>query len=331
MTEKNLQLIQEQLGYDFSEPNFLRQAFTRKSYSEENGTYDNEVLEFYGDKALEFIIMKKLSEYYGKISKLGYCSQKAEGQLTDIKQKLICKKSLAHWIQELGFEKYLLLGNGDREQNIQNQDSVKEDLFEAIIGAVAIDSGWCVNKIENVVDKMIDVEYYLKNGFSDEINYVNFVQTWCQKKEGRLPCYHFMETDDGYKCCLEVTERTEYEGYGKSKAEARMNAAKNAYEFLSQEEKIYTISIDDVGEPELDRAINQLQELYQKGLVGEPKYNFEEYHEANGNPYWYCECRISHEFLEGEEYVAWEHCASKKQGKKLVAYNVLWQLMNRRI
>ena len=58
MNNETLEFIQEQLEYEFDEPKLLRQAFTRKSYSEEHtGAYHNEVLEFSGDKALEFITM----------------------------------------------------------------------------------------------------------------------------------------------------------------------------------------------------------------------------------------------------------------------------------
>ena len=68
MNNETLDFIQEQLDYQFKEPKLLRQAFTRKSYSEEhNGAYHNEVLEFYGDKALEFVVMKKLCNYFGYI------------------------------------------------------------------------------------------------------------------------------------------------------------------------------------------------------------------------------------------------------------------------
>ena len=60
MTNEDLRFIQDRLDYDFNEPKLLRQAFTRKSYSDErNGAHHNEVLEFYGDKALEFVVMKK--------------------------------------------------------------------------------------------------------------------------------------------------------------------------------------------------------------------------------------------------------------------------------
>lgn len=83
MNNEILAEIQYQLEYEFDEPKLLRQAFTRKSYSEEHdGSYHNEVLEFYGDKALEFIVMKKLSEHYGELTQNGkYSSKKNEGKL----------------------------------------------------------------------------------------------------------------------------------------------------------------------------------------------------------------------------------------------------------
>ena len=200
MNNETLEFIQEQLEYEFDEPKLLRQAFTRKSYSEEhNGAYHNEVLEFYGDKALEFIVMKKLSEYFGETTQNGkYASQKTEGQLTEIKKKLVCKKMLAHRIDVLDFADCLLMGKGDEAQNAQDQESVKEDLFEAIIGAVAIDCGWDAETLEEVVDRMIDIEYYLENGFQDDENYVDLIQTWCQKKYGYLPEYNIYELNDGY-------------------------------------------------------------------------------------------------------------------------------------
>ena len=324
MNNKNLQFIQEQLEYDFIELNLLRQAFTRKSYSEEhNGTYHNEVLEFYGDKALEIIVMKKLSEYFGEKTQNGkYRSSKTEGELTEIKKKLVCKKMLSSRIDFFGFEKFLLMGKGDISQNAQNQESVKEDLFESIIGAVAIDSRWDFEEIENVVDKLLDVEYFLENGFQNEGNYVDLIQTWHQKKFGELPVYDYVEDEDGYECSLMLYEdEAPFEGYRYSKRDARMDAAKKAYEYLEEENEL-VLPIDEVGEPNIDRAINQLQELYQKGYIGEPWYDFKESYDENGNPVWRCECHV-----EGRETYWWREHSSKKQGKKLVAYSMLCEIL----
>lgn len=325
MTDKELQFIEERLDYDFNEPRLLRQAFTRKSYSDEgNGPHHNEVLEFYGDKALEFVVMKKLSISYGDRTQNGkYASIKTEGQLTDIKKNLVCRKMLAHRIDVLGFADYLLMGKGDIGQNAQHLDSVKEDLFEAIIGAVAIDCYWDTETLEDVVDTMLDVEYYLNNGFDDGKNYVDLIQTWCQKKYGELPYYEFYRTDDEvFDCTLNLSDELSFEGHGYSKREARMDAAQYAYEYLEEEDELI-LPIDEVGEPDFDKAINQLQELYQKGYIEEPWYNFEETYDKNGNPIWRCECHI-----EDRDTYYWVNSSSKKQGKKRVAYDMLCAVLD---
>ena len=61
MEKNNLINIQNHIDYHFNNPDLLEQAFTRKSYSAENGGCDNEVLEFIGDKVLDFIVVKYLS------------------------------------------------------------------------------------------------------------------------------------------------------------------------------------------------------------------------------------------------------------------------------
>ena len=101
MNNECIEQVQKQIDYQFDEPKLLRQAFTRRSYAQEHpGTQDNEVLELYGDKALEFIVMKKLSYYYGSDTNNGkYCSEKNEGQLTEIKKALV----------EAGFDKDMIV------------------------------------------------------------------------------------------------------------------------------------------------------------------------------------------------------------------------------
>ena len=324
MDNETLYEIATQLEHDFDDIRILRQAFTRKSYSDEhNGEYHNEVLEFYGDKALEFVVMKKLSDYYGGFTQNGkYASEKTEGQLTEIKKKLVCKKMLAHRIDTFGFAEYILMGKGDVGQNAQNQDSVKEDLFEAIVGAVAIDCGWDAEVLEDVIDRMLDVEHYLEKGFSDDENYVDLIQTWCQKRYSWIPDYDFEEKEDGYECSLTLSDDYDsFIGRGYSKREARMNAAQNAYEYLEENDELL-LPTDEVGEPDLDRAINQLQELYQKGYIEEPYYEFREDHDDNGNPIWRCECHI-----KGADEYYWINSSSKKNGKKQVAYDMLCDVL----
>ncbi|MBQ8310645.1 MAG: hypothetical protein IJX80_06510 [Clostridia bacterium] len=326
--------IQHKIGYDFKNKRLLAQAFTRKSYAEEkHGTLHNEVLEFYGDKALEFIVMKKMSEYYGKIEdNETYSSLLNEGELTEVKKKLVCREMLAHKIRNLGFQAHLIIGTSDYIQRIWKQESVQEDLFEAILGAVAIDSSWNVDVLTKVVDHMLTPEFHFKDDSDKNIDYVQLIQQWCQKKYGILPrcaicnCvrtfsllqeYNWGEKNANYQCDLTIGPFS-FQALGKTQSEAKIEACKKAYLYLEKNRLLFTLR-DEIGEPDIDRAINQLQELYQKGYISEPRYEFSEKHDTNGNPVWECHCYL--DCLEqGFELIN----ASKKQAKKEAAYRLVW-------
>ena len=69
MNENDYLEIEGQIGYTFQNKGLLEQAFVRRSYSQEHNVENNEVLEFYGDKVLEFIVGKLFSEWYGSVRK----------------------------------------------------------------------------------------------------------------------------------------------------------------------------------------------------------------------------------------------------------------------
>ena len=149
---------------------------------------------------------------------------------------------------------------------------------------------------------------------------MDLIQTWCQKKYGYLPEYNIYELNDGYECIISLSnEFNGFSGQGYSKREARMNAAREAFDYLDEENE-WILPIDEVGEPDIDRAINQLQELYQKGYIDQPSYDFSEAYDENGNPVWYCECSVGRKTWHG-------YHSSKKQGKKSVAYSMLCDIL----
>ena len=338
INNEHMKSILERIGYVFKNPDLLKQAFTRKSYTEEHkNALHNEVLEFYGDKVLDFIIIKKMSKRYGHIG-MGnrFASDKDEGELTEIKKKLVCREMLASKICQLGFQSALDMSASDYMQRAWRQSSVQEDLFEAILGAVATDSDWNVDALTKVVDRMLNPGFYFENGFGDEIDYMQLIQQWCQKKHGILPkcsiyncvctyslleAYHNQwgkEKPAKYECHLTIGTPDDFKALGETKNEARLEACKKAYQYLETKHLLVTFR-DEIGEPDIDRAINQLQELYQKGYISEPRYEFSESHDANGNPIWECHC-----YLEslGHGYIVTH--ASKKQAKKIAAYQMVW-------
>lgn len=343
--------IQRKIGYDFKNPDLMFQAFVRKSYSEENGGENNEVLEFIGDKVLDLIVVKLLVEKYGKIqpAPVGsyddlelYVSELDEGELTEKKRKLVEKKNLAERMLDLGFSKYLIMSKGDLENDLQYSKSVMEDLFEAIIGAIALDSNWNLKEIQNVVECMLDLE----NFSDDDENYMNKLQEWSLKKYGVLPdvqlgkldryespnqfChmsneiiapwrnYETIRIADIKKCVI-ILEEINYKfiGYGYSNSEARSAASKVAYEFLEKNDLELSIR-DEIDEPNADDAISQLEILARRGYFSIPTYKFKQTYDKDGNPIWNCVCNIN----EIEKSFS-KKSSSKKDAKKNSAYKML--------
>lgn len=323
MNNHDLNKIEALIGYEFDEPMLLQQAFIRRSYSQEHGGKNNEVLELIGDSALSNAVIKKLAEYYGAFTNNGeFATRYQEGKLSKFKEKLVESSMLAHRIDQLGLADYLIMGKGDINKNVQDEESVKEDLFEAIIGAVALDCDWNIETIQDVVETMLDIEYYLDNGFNDENNYVDLIQQWTQKAYHQVPIYEFEEYDEGFECFLRLPNiDEEFSGEGYSKSLARLNAAATAYEYLEESDLLTTMR-DEIGEPCEEKAVSQLQELAQKGYINFPYYSFEEDHDDNGNPLWTCVCEI-----EGYNDSYENTCSSKKEAKRASAYEMLLDVL----
>ena len=326
MNNNDIKIIEGIIGYVFNNKDLLVQAFIRKSYSQEQGGENNEVLEFIGDKALDYSIVRLLIDKYSYITEGDYeelHSDFSEGKLTNIKKKLVEKKMLAHRIELLNLERYLIMGKGDIKENIQEDDSVKEDLFEAIIGAVAIDSNWDNKKIDDAVDSLLQPFNYINNIDEDD-NFIDLIQWWTQKEYGELPCYEFRERYDEFECILSLkTFGYDIVGRGKSKQVARMKAAQYAYERLNEEGLWWTMQ-DEIGEYSLENSINKLQELYQKEYINNPQYDFYEVgYDYNGNITWRCECKV-----DGYDRYANYEASSKKEAKKNAALIMLNHILN---
>lgn len=346
MTDEQYDEVESQIGYDFKNRLLLQQAFTRKSYTQE--THDgenNEVLEFIGDKVLDLVIVKVLTEYYGEINDdMEFECEHGEGKLTEFKKHLVESKMLAERIDEMGFADYLIMGKGDEKNNVQNSTHVKEDLFEAILGAVALDSNWDFDAMQDVVEIMLHIDCYLENGFDTDQDYVSIIQRWQMKRCGELPFYTFynsrydyhcnmrsllvgtrrrMESGEGDIVCeLRIDDGAPFVGFGYSKSLARMTAAELAYDYLDEQGLLRTME-DEIDEPTLEKSVSQIQELAQKGYFSFPDYVFNEAHDDNGNPVWTCECHID----EYEDYY-YDEASSKKEAKRLAAYEMLLSILN---
>ena len=366
MEQNDLIFIQSQIGYTFNNLDLLQQAFTRRSYSEENGGENNEVLEFIGDKVLDLFVVKLLisqnSNAVGLYKKhdpklkntWAYMTEQknfpdenvlvsdySEAELTETKKLLVQKKTLANRIDELGIGYCLLMGSGDVQQNIGQENSVKEDLFEAILGAIAIDCNWDMEKLQNAVEIMLSPKSVLAAG--DAEDYPTMMQEWSYIKMGGIPLYHFDERGyqstwytpfDGisqslgsgdplvnntkWHCLMKLADDLPiFRGFGQTQAEARNNVCKLAYDHLRKQGLWLSIR-DEIEDPNKEDAINQLEILARRDYFSIPTYEFEQTYDKDGNPIWKSVCHIAE---ESKSFSA--KSSSKKDAKKSAAFKML--------
>lgn len=331
----NLTAIQKTIGYQFKNADLLQQAFVRRSYSEENGGQNNEVLEFIGDKALDLVVIRLMMERFGKITedkewnefKLRnpkyFQTRYSEGVFTDIKQQLVQKKALARSMTMLGFHNELIMGEGDIKNNVQDQDSVKEDLFEAIVGAVTLDCNWDMDKVTSVVERMIDFESFFQNETDECENYVGKVQQWFQSKGYGIPVY---EKTGGWNINGQVVACTlclpqtgiSFSESASNFPKARMAVAKKVFDYLLEHRKIENPYIEAVGRPEEEDILRQMNELQQKKLIPVPIYEFDKDYDEDGNPEW-----LSQIYIDGVDSTFLGCDSSKKSAQRECAKQML--------
>ena len=94
---KNFSELEEKLGIKFNKQDLLIQAFTHRSYLNENPKFNldhNERLEFLGDAVLEIAVTEHLYKNY----------KNPEGEMTNWRAALVNSQSLAKVAAELGFD-----------------------------------------------------------------------------------------------------------------------------------------------------------------------------------------------------------------------------------
>lgn len=253
---EHLDDVQKKIGYWFDNEDLLLQAFTRSSYSSQHGGENNEVLEFLGDRVLDFYVVKVIadrfgfvksqSDYYDEENDLDeYCivAHKNEADFTELKKQIVSNETLAKTIDKLGLFKYMYLGDTDLE-NPKFKDNlikVKADLFEAILGAVAIDSDWNQDELQNVVEFMLQIDDFLADVDTEEPrpskfqleNAVTTLKELAEKGRCSIPEYYQSEEQvlmsDGrmmWECtCYIRSWAITHTAYATSKKEAKRYAA----------------------------------------------------------------------------------------------------------
>lgn len=125
--------LEERIGYKFRNPLLLAEALTHPSLRHETQRhqFDNQRLEFLGDAVLQLVITEHLYAFF---------SGEAEGRLTKLRSRLVSREALKQHASALDLGRYLMMGRGEEASGGRTRDSTLADAFEALIGAIYLDS-----------------------------------------------------------------------------------------------------------------------------------------------------------------------------------------------
>lgn len=132
----NLSKLEDKLSLKFNNQDFLLQALTHRSYLNENPSFKvghNERLEFLGDAVLELVVTELLYLRY---------PEKPEGELTNFRAALVNSKMLSELAVDLELNDFLLLSRGEAKDTGRARQIILANAFEALIGALYLDSGY---------------------------------------------------------------------------------------------------------------------------------------------------------------------------------------------
>ncbi|MPM68322.1 Ribonuclease 3 [bioreactor metagenome] len=131
---QQLNLLCDVIKVDFDDLSLFHQALTHTSFANESkhhGIVHNERLEFLGDAVLDLVISEHLFRRFPRLP---------EGELTKARAMVVCEPTLAQCASKIRIGDYLLLGKGEASSGGRERLSILADAFEAIIGAIYIDS-----------------------------------------------------------------------------------------------------------------------------------------------------------------------------------------------
>lgn len=222
-----LQRCQDRIGYQFSNPQLLREAITHASGARTRLT-SNERLEFLGDSILGFVVCEHLFEQN---------PDWLEGDLTKIKSIVVSRQSCADLAEELGIGEFLIVGRGVTASG-EVPPSLFANAFESIIAAIYIDSdmettrAFILSQTEQLIRSAVEGE--------SQVNYKSAFQQFAQKEYGVSPVYKLVDQkgpdhNKSFLVAACIGKRGFSPAWGKNKKEAEQGAAANALEEIEED------------------------------------------------------------------------------------------------
>ena len=217
--------FETKIGYVFKDKRLLAQAFTHRSYLNENraaGLDHNERLEFLGDAVLELAVTKFLYTKY---------PEKPEGELTAYRAALVNTQSISEAGTKLGINEYLLLSRGEAKDTGRERQIILANAFEALIGAIYLDGDYGAAQ-KFIADQLFEkTDEVVEKGLWQDAK--SRLQEIAQELSGITPKYELLnqsgpDHNKQFVVGAYIGSEKIATGEGHSKQEAEQDAAQKA-------------------------------------------------------------------------------------------------------
>ena len=205
--------LEQKINIKFKDRELLKKALIHKSH---NNIYNNEKLEFLGDRVLGLVLAKTLLRIY---------PEEKEGVIDKKFANLVNKKTCLLIAKKIELKKYITTGNSYKGLG-RSEDKIIGDGLEALLGAIFLDQNIIV------VEKLI---LNLWNDFLDKSSVTKIdaktqLQEHSLKKYKSLPVYKINKQSGPqhspiFKVEVQIKNSKKYFASGTSKKDAQQNAA----------------------------------------------------------------------------------------------------------
>jgi ribonuclease-3 len=210
----------------------FRLAMTHRSGADNAVRDSYERLEFYGDAVVGLIVAQYLYEHHPDWD---------QGMMSKARSSVVQEGPLAETALRLRLEDHLLLGPGEEATGGRHRPSVLCDIFEAVVGAIYIESG--LEKARWFV--LEQLHPFLKRVSEGDINphdYKSKLQeiaqaTWRKTPDYRVARESGTEHERRFTVSVLLDNEVLGEGTGRSKKDAEQSAAKDALEVIERAQR----------------------------------------------------------------------------------------------
>ena len=217
--------FESKIGYAFRDKRLLEQAFTHRSYLNENrapGREHNERLEFLGDAVLELVVTEFLYAKY---------PANPEGDLTSYRAALVNTQSISDAASKLGMNEFPLLSRGEARDVGRARQIILANAFEALIGGLYLDSGYQTAKDFIAKQLFHKTDEVVAKGLWQDAK--SRFQEISQEELGTTPAYKVQsqsgpDHDKRFVVGAYIGQDKIASGEGSSKQEAEQDAAQKA-------------------------------------------------------------------------------------------------------